>query len=61
MPASKESSNSQLGSKNQLDNLVKEYLEKGGTITKCEPGATTPNLENQYGWGKRKPQSKKEE
>ena len=40
------------------DRLVKEYLEQGGTITECEANATTPDLGNSYGWGKRKPQAK---
>jgi len=45
----------------ETDRLVKEYLEKGGEITECEPDATTPNIENTYGWGKRKPQAKPKE
>ena len=43
---------------NETDRLVKQYLKQGGTITQCEADATTPDIENSYGWGKRKPQAK---
>lgn len=45
----------------ETQRLVKEYLENGGTITQCEPNATTPDIGNVYGWGKRKPQAKSKE
>jgi predicted peroxiredoxin len=41
--------------------LIKEYLENGGKITVCKADATTPNTEQSYGWGKRKPQAKPKE
>jgi hypothetical protein len=43
------------------DRLIKEYLDKGGKVTECQPNATTPNTGNMYGWGKRKPQEKSKE
>ena len=45
----------------ETDRLVKEYLKQGGEITECEPNATTPDIGNSYGWGKRKPQAKPKE
>ena len=45
----------------ETDRLVKQYLKKGGEIKECEAGATTPDLGNSYGWGKRKPQAKAKE
>jgi hypothetical protein len=45
----------------ETDRLVKEYLAQGGSVTACESGATTPDIGNSYGWGKRKPQAKTEE
>ena len=45
----------------ETDRLVKAYLKKGGEITECEPNATTPDIGNSYGWGKRRPQAKAKE
>ena len=36
------------------ERLVNEYLENGGKIQKCKYGATTPDIENSYSWGKKK-------
>jgi hypothetical protein len=45
----------------ETDRLVKEYLTQGGEVTACASGATTPDIGNLYGWGKRKPQAKPKE
>lgn len=42
----------------ETERLVKEYLEKGGTIKTCKPDATTPDIGNAYGWGKRPSKTK---
>ena len=40
---------------------LQEYLDKGGTITKCPPGARTEEVEYKGGfYGKKKPKEKKE-
>ena len=51
------------GSKKDLETsqLVQEYLENGGAVTKCKAYATTPDIETTHGWGKRKPQPKNKE
>ena len=42
----------------EIKDAVKEYLAKGGKITKCPPNARTEDL--QVGqWGRRKPKAKK--
>lgn len=42
----------------EISEAVKEYLAKGGKITKCPPNARTEDL--QVGqWGRRKPKAKK--
>jgi hypothetical protein len=50
-------------SKEDLENdrMVKEYLEKGGVITECEPNARTEEIGYTNSWGKRKPQAKPKE
>ena len=43
--------------KEQLSKQIREYLDKGGTVTVCQPGAHTENL--QVGqWGRRKAKPK---
>lgn len=37
-----------------IDQYVKEYLEKGGTITKCEKYARSEEIEYTVGWGKKR-------
>ena len=39
---------------------LQEYLDNGGTITKCPPGARTENLEVKGGFYGRKPKKKEE-
>ena len=39
---------------------LQEYLDKGGKITKCPPGARTENLEVKGGFYGRKPKKKEE-
>jgi hypothetical protein len=41
----------------EIDDAVKAYLKNGGTVTVCEPGARTEDL--QVGqWGRKKPAPK---
>ena len=40
---------------------LQEYLNKGGKITVCEPGARTENLEIKGGFYGRKPKKKDNE
>lgn len=37
-----------------LDQQVKDYLEQGGTITKCEKYARSEGVEYTNGWGKKR-------
>ena len=42
----------------EIDDAVKAYLKNGGTVTVCEPGARTEDI--QVGqWGRKKPAAKK--
>ena len=37
-----------------LDQLVEQYLENGGTVTKCEKYARSEDIEYTVGWGKKR-------
>ena len=37
-----------------LDQLVQDYLKKGGTITQCEKYARSEEIEYTVGWGKKR-------
>jgi len=44
----------------EIEKLIKEYLEKGGKITRCEPMARTENIEIKGGFYGRKKKKKEE-
>ena len=51
----------QIGSTNDLDTLVDEYLAKGNKITKCPPGPSEEVVyKNQYRKRPKKPEAKTE-
>ena len=37
-----------------LDQMVKDYLKNGGTVTECEKYARSENVEYTGGWGKKR-------
>lgn len=37
-----------------LDQLVKQFLDNGGTITECKKYARSDDIEYTVGWGKKK-------
>lgn len=37
-----------------VDDLVKEFLENGGAVTKCEKFARSEEVEYTVGWGKKR-------
>ena len=37
-----------------LDQMVKDYLNKGGTVTECEKYARSEGVEYTGGWGKKR-------
>ena len=38
----------------RVDEMVKEFLENGGTVTKCEKFARSEDIEYTVGWGKKR-------
>ena len=38
----------------QVDEMVKEFLENGGKVTKCEKYARSEEVEYTVGWGKKR-------
>lgn len=42
--------------KEQIDSAIAEYLENGGKVTKCEPGARTENIITGQ-WGRKSKKS----
>jgi hypothetical protein len=43
------------------DRLIKEYLDNGGAVTKCNINARSEEVSYSNSWGKRKPQAKPKE
>ena len=37
-----------------IDQYVKQFLENGGTVTKCEKYARSEEIEYTVGWGKKR-------
>ena len=44
----------------ETQRLVREYLDKGGAVTKCAPNARTEEIGYANTWGKKKPKAKEE-
>ena len=45
--------------KQEIDQLVQQYLEKGGEVTVCEKFARSEHIEYTVGWGKKRKTMKK--